>query len=157
MHLAPRRGRQSYPQMGKRSGQAAALPSWLQQDISRLGKRGFPSFSVPDAWKKPKTFSKPSLSKLREEMFRDRDKRTARDSQWFRSVMRSRHDISWRVLRFSEGTWNPLRRATLHKRAGELHHLKDYNSVPFMGKRSEERGDLAARPGDSGVMVRKPR
>ena len=60
-------------------------------------------------------------------------------------------------LRFSEGTWNPLRRATLHKRAGELHHLKDYNSVPFMGKRSEERGDLAARPGDSGVMVRKPR
>ena len=69
----------------------------------------------------------------------------------------SRHDISWRVLRFSEGTWNPLRRATLHKRAGELHHLKDYNSVPFMGKRSEERGDLAARPGDSGVMVRKPR
>ena len=90
-------------------------------------------------------------------MFRDRDKRTARDSQWFRSVMRSRHDISWRVLRFSEGTWNPLRRATLHKRAGELHHLKDYNSVPFMGKRSEERGDLAARPGDSGVMVRKPR
>ena len=94
MHLAPRRGRQSYPQMGKRSGQAAALPSWLQQDISRLGKRGFPSFSVPDAWKKPKTFSKPSLSKLREEMFRDRDKRTARDSQWFRSVMRLCHDIS---------------------------------------------------------------
>ena len=61
------------------------------------------------------------------------------------------------MLRFSEGTWNPLRRATLHKRAGELHHLKDYNSVPFMGKRSEERGDLADRPGDSGVMVRKPR
>jgi len=100
------RGRESYPE---------------------IGKRGFPSFSVPDYWKK-KSSSRPSLSKLRHEMMASRHKKSAspiprsfstswlptRDNQWFRF-----HDDS-----------NPLRR--VFKR--NENHLKDYNSVPFMGE-----------------------
>ena len=60
----------------------------------------------------------------------------------------------------------------IYKRADREGHLKDFNSVPFMGnevhwtgwkaqflilgKRSEERGDTGVKSGE-GVMVRRPR
>ena len=66
------RGRQSYPEIGKRGDGVGGdnnldMKTWLKQHIARLGsgKRGFPSFSVPDHWKsKTKSSSKPSLSKV---------------------------------------------------------------------------------------------
>jgi len=137
--------------IGKRSG----IPdmktwAWLQKHIgAKLQKRGFPSFSVPDSWKsKSKSSSRlQSLSKLRNDLYGDRHKKSdismslfpRRDSQWFR---------------FHNGDFNPYRRATIYKRADS--HMKDFNSVPFMGKRSEERGDAGVKSGE-GVLVRRPR
>ena len=75
-------------------------------------------------------------------------------------------------IRFHNGDYNPYRRAMIYKRADREGHLKDFNSVPFMGnevhwtgwnaqflilgKRSEERGDTGVKSGE-GVMVRRPR
>lgn len=137
--------------IGKRSG----IPdmktwAWLQKHIgAKLQKRGFPSFSVPDSWKsKSKSSSRSqSLSKLRNDLYGDRHKKSdismslfpRRDSQWFR---------------FHNGDFNPYRRAMIYKRADS--HMKDFNSVPFMGKRSEEKGDAGVKSGE-GVLVRRPR
>jgi len=137
------RGRETYPEIGKRGRVHldASLPHWLRQDLARLGKRGAPSFSIPEHWTK-KTFVKPSLSKLRNGIFGDRDKRTARENmnlQWFRFY----------------GDNNHKRREAFYKRSDEG-HTQDFNSVPFMGKRSEERGDAGVRSGE-GIMVRRPR
>jgi len=139
------RGRESYPEIGKRDATShphldATLPHWLRKDLARLGKRGSPSFSIPEHWRK-KTFDKPSLSKLRNGMFGERNKRSPANMnlQWFRF--------------YGDGLRNPLRRAT--KRSEEGPHVQDFNSVPFMGKRSEERGDAGVRSG--GIMVRRPR
>lgn len=140
------RGRESYPEIGKRDASPsqphldATLPHWLRKDLARIGKRGSPSFSIPEHWRK-KTFDKPSLSKLRNGIFGERNKRSQANMnlQWFRF--------------YGDGLRNPLRRAT--KRSGEGPHVQDFNSVPFMGKRSEERGDAGVRSG--GIMVRRPR
>jgi len=118
----------------------ASLPHWLRNDLARLGKRGSPSFSIPEHWRK-KTFEKPSLSKLRNGIFGERNKRSQADMQWFRF--------------HGDGMRNPFRRATFQKRSEEGPHVQDFNSVPFMGKRSEERGDAGVREG--GIMVRRPR
>jgi len=142
------RGRESYPEIGKRDARPsqvhldATLPHWLRKDLARLGKRGSPSFSIPDHWRK-KTFDKPSLSKLRNGIFGERNKRSQANMnlQWFRF--------------YGDGMRNPLRRATFQKRSEEGPHVQDFNSVPFMGKRSEERGDAVVRSGE--IMVRRPR
>ena len=134
------RGRESYPE---------------------IGKRGFPSFSVPDYWKK-KSSSRPSLSKvctsetssktdrnifqLRHEMMASRHKKSAspiprsfstswlptRDNQWFRYIPFFLFHLLVKFFlthRFHDDS-NPLRR--VFKR--NENHLKDYNSVPFMGE-----------------------
>jgi len=140
----------SYPDVGKRSG-TSGMKTWMKQNIANIGKRGFPSFSVPESWKsKSKSSSRShSLSKLRDDLYGGRHKKSdismslfpRRDSQWFR---------------FHNGDYNPYRRAMIYKRADREGHLKDFNSVPFMGKRSEERGDTGVKSGE-GVMVRRPR
>jgi len=150
------RERQSYPEIGKRSGKPDfEYPPWLKMDLARIGKRGFPRFSIPESWKKVKSLSKPSLSKLRQEMFSgsssQRNKRSALPGGIF--------SMSWtpgkdsQLFRFHHNN-NPWRRAMMFKR-GE-NHVKDFNSVPFMGKRSEEKGDVGVKLGDD-LMVRRPR
>ena len=146
------RERQSYPEIGKRSGKPDfEYPPWLKIDLARrvkweihiesfckhftsfrIGKRGFPRFSIPESWKKVKSQSKPSLSKLRQEMFSgsssQRNKRSALPGGIF--------SMSWtpgkdsQLFRFHHNN-NPWRRAMMFKR-GE-NHVKDFNSVPFMG------------------------
>jgi len=149
------RERQSYPEIGKRGGKPDfEYPPWLKMDLARIGKRGFPRFSIPDSWKKVKSQSRPSLSKLRQDMFSGGSQRSKRSA-----LPRGMFSMSWTPSRESQlfryhHNNNPLRRAMMFKR-GE-NHVKDFNSVPFMGKRSEEKGDAGVKSGDD-LMVRRPR
>merc|ERR1711997_621053 len=145
------RGRQS-PMLGKRSG-PVEYPLWFKQDLARLGKRGFPGFSIPDSWRKSKPQARDSISNLRNKIYNeDREKRNLQSNSlaWY-----PRRDSSW--FRFHDGDTGSLG-SVLYKRS-ENPHIKDFNSVPFMGKRAEvtDGSGLKVTAGEDDVLVRKPR
>jgi len=149
------RGRQP-PMLGKRSGRQelkVEYPLWFKQDLARLGKRGFPGFSIPDSWRKAKPQARTSISSLRNKIYNeDREKRNLQSNSvaWY-----PRRDTSW--FRFHDGDSGPLG-SVVYKRS-ESQHIKDFNSVPFMGKRAEvtEGSGLKISAGEDDVLVRKPR
>ena len=109
--------------LGKRSGKVE-FPLWFQRDLARLGKRGFPGFSIPDSWRKSKPRARGSMSSLRNKIYNEgRGKRNT--LAWY-----PRRDSSW--FRFHEGDNGSLG-SVIYKR-GENQHIKDFNSVPFMGE-----------------------
>lgn len=151
------RGRQP-PMLGKRSpreelGLEVEYPLWFKQDLARLGKRGFPGFSIPDSWRKSKPQARKSLSNLRNKIYNEnRQKRNLQSNNmaWY-----PRRDSSW--FRFHDGDNGSLG-SVVYKR-GENQHIKDFNSVPFMGKRAEvtDGSALKVTAGEDDVLVRKPR
>jgi len=147
------RGRQS-PILGKRST-TVMYPTWFRKDLARLGKRGYPSFSIPESWTKTKP--RASLSNLRNMIYSEavRDKRNSLPStdQWSDSWY-PRKETSW--FRYHDGD-NGALGSLMYKRA-EDQHTKDFNSVPFIGKRAEVSDGVGQRPADEDdVLVRKPR
>jgi len=149
------RGRQP-PMLGKRSDRQelkVEYPLWFKQDLARLGKRGFPGFSIPDSWRKAKPQARNSMSSLRNKIYNeDREKRNLQSNSvaWY-----PRRDSSW--FRFHDGDSGALG-SVVYKRS-ESQHIKDFNSVPFMGKRAEvtEGSGLKISAGEDDVLVRKPR
>ena len=118
--------------LGKRSGKVEVeYPLSFKQDLARLGKRGFPGFSIPDSWRKSKPQARGSMSNLRNKIYNEgREKRNIQSSSmaWY-----PRRDSSW--FRFHDGDTGSLG-SVVYKR-GESHHsphIKDFNSVPFMGE-----------------------
>ena len=119
--------------LGKRSpreelGLEVEYPLWFKQDLARLGKRGFPGFSIPDSWRKSKPQARKSLSNLRNKIYNEnRQKRNLQSNNmaWY-----PRRDSSW--FRFHDGDNGSLG-SVVYKR-GENQHIKDFNSVPFMGE-----------------------
>jgi len=145
------RGRQS-PMLGKRSG-PVEYPLWFKHDLARLGKRGFPGFSIPDSWRKSKPQARDSMSNLRNKIYHEgREKRNIQSSSlaWY-----PRRDSSW--FRFHDGDTGSL--GSLVYKRSENPHIKDFNSVPFMGKRAEvtDGSGLKVTAGEDDVLVRKPR
>ena len=124
------RGRQP-PMLGKRSDRQelkVEYPLWFKQDLARLGKRGFPGFSIPDSWRKAKPQARNSMSSLRNKIYNeDREKRNLQSNSvaWY-----PRRDSSW--FRFHDGDSGALG-SVVYKRS-ESQHIKDFNSVPFMGE-----------------------
>lgn len=147
------RGRQP-PMLGKRSPKVEVeYPLWFKQDLARLGKRGFPGFSIPDSWRKSKPQARNSMSSLRNKIYNEgREKRNMQSNSlaWY-----PRRDSSW--FRFHDGDNGSLG-SVVYKR-GENQHIKDFNSVPFMGKRAEVTGGsgLKVTAAEDDVLVRKPR
>ena len=115
--------------LGKRSNPVKVeYPPWFKQDLARLGKRGFPGFSIPDSWRKSKPQARGSMSNLRNKIYNEaREKRNIQSSSmaWY-----PRRDSSW--FRFHDGDTGSLG-SVLYKRS-ENPHIKDFNSVPFMGE-----------------------
>ena len=105
-------------------------PSWLRRDLARLGKRGYPGFSLPESWTKKK--SRASLSSLRDLIYsEEREKKSSQPpgDQWTNSWY-PRAEHSW--FRYNDEDRGSLG-SVMYKRA-EDHHTKDFNSVPFIGE-----------------------
>jgi len=149
------RGRHAPPMLGKRSPKVVQVdyPLWFKKDLARLGKRGAPGFTIPDSWRKSKPQARNSMSSLRNKIYsEDREKRNLQSNTvaWY-----PRRDSSW--FRFHDGDNGSLG-SVVYKR-GENPHIKDFNSVPFMGKRAEvtDGSALKVTAGEDDVLVRKPR
>ena len=105
-------------------------PTWFRRDLARLGKRGYPGFSIPESWTKKKT--RASLSGLRDLVYSEgREKKSSlpTSAQWTNSVY-PRAETSG--FRYNDGDRRSFG-SVMYKRA-EDHHTKDFNSVPFIGK-----------------------
>lgn len=132
------RGRQP-PMLGKRSPKVEVeYPLWFKQDLARLGKRGFPGFSIPDSWRKSKPQARNSMSSLRNKIYNEgREKRNMQSNSlaWY-----PRRDSSW--FRFHDGDNGSLG-SVVYKR----------------GKRAEVTGGsgLKVTAAEDDVLVRKPR
>ena len=116
--------------LGKRSPKVVQVdyPLWFKKDLARLGKRGAPGFTIPDSWRKSKPQARNSMSSLRNKIYsEDREKRNLQSNTvaWY-----PRRDSSW--FRFHDGDNGSLG-SVVYKR-GENPHIKDFNSVPFMGE-----------------------
>lgn len=127
------------------------LPAWLRADFARAGKRGPPTFGIPDHWRvSPNKREAETLTGLRHRLYPDLRKRSAQQStdQWvpFWSTQLHRTPQGFRL---HDGDLDHISRTVMYKRSedpvGDLMYkraedpVRDLNSVPLMGKRGEER------------------
>jgi len=142
--------KQSWENVGKRgSSYKSQLPATLRLDLARLGKRGPPTFSIPDHWKSPS--KRTALSALREHLYPQMLKRSAQQDPWTGSWS---HQVRGpQGFRLHDGEFDYLSRNILYKRAEDSG--RDLNSVPFIGKRTEE--SKAQRLENDEILVRVPR